>query len=249
MVKGSFFGVLHLSVGWRYENGARANIEEGPKLEDFLGCCYSNTPSDETQQAFCHHQNQNSVSTRINVNVAPSYNSNINGDIEAGENFTNPSSLIHTYHQYYNRNPAYSLLASTGHNHNQNQNINGMYHVHVPFEGASATSVSGFKSWLRQTPFSGGKAGSGDQTSHIIQTLSLTMSPSSQTVLAPPIAATLQETTDSRKRPAVEKSLAREPVNRKSIDTFGQRTSQYRGVTRYVLIHFFFDFPLNYISQ
>ncbi|XP_057977309.1 AP2-like ethylene-responsive transcription factor AIL1 [Malania oleifera] len=37
---------------------------------------------------------------------------------------------------------------------------------------------------------------------------------------------------DSRKRP-VGKSLAREPVPRKSLDTFGQRTSQYRGVTRH----------------
>ncbi|XWS16168.1 hypothetical protein CRYUN_Cryun34aG0062100 [Craigia yunnanensis] len=218
---------------WRYENGiggasASAN-EEGPKLEDFLGCCYSNSPSEEIK-AYCQtqeDQNQNSVPTRINVNAAPSYNSN--GDMEAGENFTNPSSLIQTYH--FNENPQ-SLMASD-HNLQQcdpnpnpspNQN-NSMYHV--PFE--SATSVSVFKSWLRQTPFSGGK-GSGEASNNCnFQTLSLTMSPRYQNGLAE--IAPLKEV-DSRKRP-VAKTLAREPVPHKSIDTFGQRTSQYRGVTRH----------------
>ncbi|XVF25212.1 hypothetical protein REPUB_Repub13aG0193600 [Reevesia pubescens] len=215
---------------WRYENGigGASASEEGPKLEDFLGCCYSNSQSEETK-AYCQtqeDQNQNSVPTRINVNVAPSYNSN--GDMEAGGNFTNPSSLIQTYH--YNENP--QTLLATDHNlqqcelnpnHNQN---NGIYHV--PFE--SATSVSGFKSWLRRTPFSGGKASGEASTNNCnFQTLSLTMSPSSQNGLA---AIAPLEVVDNRKRP-VGKTLAREPVSRKSIDTFGQRTSQYRGVTRH----------------
>ena len=151
--------------------------------------------------------------------------------MEGGENFTNPSSLIQTYH--YNENP--QTLMASDHNFQQcdpnpNQN-HGMYHV--PFE--SATSVSGFKSWLRQTPFSGGK-GSGEASNNCnFQTLSLTMSPSSQNRLA---AIVPLEEVDSRKRP-VGKTLAREPVPRKSIDTFGQRTSQYRGVTRYVIFWFF----------
>ncbi|XVF74330.1 hypothetical protein PTKIN_Ptkin13bG0101800 [Pterospermum kingtungense] len=219
---------------WRYENdvgGASASAsanEEGPKLEDFLGCCYSNSPSEETN-AYCQtqedHQNQNStLVTRINVNVAPSYNSN--GDMEGGENFTNPSSFIQTY----NYNP--QTLIANDHNPQQcdpNPNpsqTNGMYHV--PFE--SATSVSGFKSWLRQTPFSGGKASGHEASNHCnLQTLSLTMSPTSQTGLT---ATAPLEVVDSRKRPG-GKTLAREPVPRKSIDTFGQRTSQYRGVTRH----------------
>ncbi|XWS12140.1 hypothetical protein CRYUN_Cryun37aG0064300 [Craigia yunnanensis] len=209
---------------WRYENGIGGASEEGPKLEDFLGCCYSNSPSEETK-AYCQtqeDQDQNSVPTKINVNVAPSYNSN--GDMEAGENFANPSSLIQTYH--YN-NPE-TLMASEynfqqcDQNPNHNPN-NGMYHV--PFE--SATSVSGFKSWLRQTPFSGGKASGEASNNCNFQTLALTMSPSSQNGLAAPL-----EVVVNRKRP-VGKTLAREPVPRKSVDTFGQRTSQYRGVTRH----------------
>ena len=144
--------------------------------------------------------------------------------MEAAENFKNPS-LIQTYH--YN-NP--QTLMASDHNlqqcdpnpsHNQN---NGIYHV--PFE--SARSVSGFKSWLRQTPFSGGKASTEASNNCNFQTLSLTMSPGSQNGLA---AIAPLEVVDNRKRP-VEKALARESVPRKSIDTFSQRTSQYRGVTR-----------------
>ncbi|OMO66129.1 hypothetical protein COLO4_30759 [Corchorus olitorius] len=144
---------------WRYENGigGASASEEGPKLEDFLGCCYSNSPSEDQTKVYCQtqqeDQTQNNVSTRINVNVAPCYN----GDMENGEDFSNPSSLIQAFH--YNENTQ-TLIASDNlqqcdpnPNHNQN---NGIYHV--PFDGA--TSVSGFKSWLRQTPFSSGKNGS-----------------------------------------------------------------------------------------
>lgn len=66
---------------WRYEHAITDgnSNEEGPKLEDFLGC-YSN-------------QNQNSTTTstmsKINVNVSPSFCTNNNPEIEAGENLTN----------------------------------------------------------------------------------------------------------------------------------------------------------------
>lgn len=215
-------------VDWRYENiGGATESEDGPKLEDFLGCCYSNSPSEETKVygQTQEDSNENIVSTRINVNVAPSYNTN--GDMEGGETLTNPSSLIQTYQYNENRQ---TLMASDNlqqcdpnPNHNHNNGMN-----HVPFE--SATSVSGFKSWLRQTPFSDGKASSEASNHCNFQTLSLTMTPSSQNGTMAAIAPL--EGVDNRKRP-VGKSLAREPVPRKSIDTFGQRTSQYRGVTRY----------------
>ncbi|KAE8669905.1 AP2-like ethylene-responsive transcription factor AIL1 [Hibiscus syriacus] len=142
------------------------------------------------------YQSQNSVpcSTRINVNAAPNYSSDL---IRA-----------------YNENP--QTLMASGHHHNLQHcdpNLN-----HVPFEGA--TSVSGFKSWLRQTPFSGVK-----ETN--IQTLSLTMSPNSRNGLS---AIAPSDVVDNRKQ-HVRKTLTRESIPRKSIDTFGQRTSQYRGVT------------------
>ncbi|KAL4308104.1 hypothetical protein GQ457_01G039070 [Hibiscus cannabinus] len=168
------------SQDWRYENGiavaGASESEQGPKLEDFLGCCcYSNSPSQDT---------------KINVN----------GDMESAENFI----------------PAYpqNLMAS-GSDPNQRS---GMYHV--PFE--SATSVSRFKSWLRQTPLSGDES----NNNFNFQTLSLTMSPR-----LPAIAPL--DVVDNRKRHVGKTLTTRDSVPRKSIDTFGQRTSQYRGVTRH----------------
>ncbi|KAK8519684.1 hypothetical protein V6N13_104796 [Hibiscus sabdariffa] len=178
----SFFGSY-----WRYENGCAS--EQGPKLEDFLGCCYSNSSSQQTKGYWGIHedQNQNTLpsSTRINVN--------------------------------YNENPQTLMATDPNPNHNQRS---GTYHV--PFE--SATSVSGFKSWLRQTAISG------DETENCnFQTLSLTMTPISGNGL--PAIAPLY-VVDNRKR-HIGKTLTGESVPRKSIDTFGQRTSQYRGVTKH----------------
>lgn len=179
---------------WRYENamGASNPNEDGPKLEDFLGCCYSNSPPD--------HRHQNNVVSDINVNIAPSFNAN--GEIDAGENdLTNSSHLLQPY-DHYNETPQ-TLIPS-----------NGMY-----------------KSWLGQTLYSEGN-GNGNGNGCSFQSLSLTMSPSSSAQNGLDAISPAQ-LTDTRKRPAVSKTLAREPVPRKSIDTFGQRTSQFRGVTRY----------------
>lgn len=113
-----------------------------------------------------------------------------------------------------------------------------MYHhqEHVPFDGgagATSCSVSGFKSWLRQA--NGTSASSSGS-------LSLTMmSPSSQSdnnninsnvgVGAPISQAPPVDDGGIAKR-ASSASNNKCAVPRKSIDTFGQRTSQYRGVTR-----------------
>ncbi|GKV00811.1 hypothetical protein SLEP1_g13435 [Rubroshorea leprosula] len=190
---------------WRYENGG---TNDAPKLEDFLGCCYSNSPNDQD-----HHQNQpNIVCSRINVNVPPSFNSNV--EMEPGENFPNPSLIIQSYDY---GEPPQTLIA--GPDHNQN--------MYLGYD-QSASSVSGFRSWLRQTPFSGEKPAD-ERNDGRFQSLSLTMSQSSQNGMA--VAAPLQGD-DTRKR-SVGKSQTKDPVPRKSIDTFGQRTSQYRGVTRH----------------
>lgn len=71
-----------------------------------------------------------------------------------------------------------------------------------------------------------------------LQSLSLSMSPGSQSscVTAPrQFSPTGAECVvmDSKKR-GPTKLGQKQPVHRKSIDTFGQRTSQYRGVTRFV---------------
>lgn len=197
-------------VEWRYDNaiGGGNSSEEGPKLEDFLGC-YSNSPLAENkvfcQQSTQHdqHQNQHHNMSKINVNVAPTNFSTTNHpEIETGENnnLTTPSSLIQSFHAY-NDNP-HALIPN-----------NGMY-----------------KSWLAQThQFSDAKPSS-EANGCSYQSLSLTMSPTVQNGVGA-ISPVQQVDDDTRKR-SLAKSQAREPVPRKSIDTFGQRTSQYRGVTR-----------------
>ncbi|WVY90267.1 hypothetical protein V8G54_035781 [Vigna mungo] len=71
-----------------------------------------------------------------------------------------------------------------------------------------------------------------------LQSLSLSMSPGSQSscVTVPTqISSSRTESVagDAKKRGSA-KLGQKQPVHRKSIDTFGQRTSQYRGVTRLV---------------
>ncbi|KAK8964571.1 AP2-like ethylene-responsive transcription factor ANT [Platanthera guangdongensis] len=69
-----------------------------------------------------------------------------------------------------------------------------------------------------------------------LKPLSLSMSPGSQSscVTAPQQQQIAEHLTlDSSKKRANGKASEKLPVHRKSIDTFGQRTSQYRGVTRH----------------
>ncbi|XP_009763770.1 AP2-like ethylene-responsive transcription factor AIL1 isoform X1 [Nicotiana tabacum] len=169
---------------WRYENHEMTSAtnpgEEGPKLEDFLGCCCSNSPPDNEQQI-----------ADINVNIPPTINPS---DHEQQFQVMIPNGQFQSSNEFAN--------STTG----------SVYHL--PFDGA--TSVSGFKSWLRQSVAAAPLISSAEENStNNCQTLSLAAAP--------------------KKRPVAVKNVtgSREPVPRKSIDTFGQRTSQYRGVTRH----------------
>ena len=77
------------SEDWIYETEIRAAAaadlsREAPKLEDFLGCCYSNSSDDN----------------RVNINVPPSFNST--GEIER-----DPPQQIHPY-PYHHHHHQYS---------------------------------------------------------------------------------------------------------------------------------------------
>ncbi|PON88912.1 AP2/ERF transcription factor [Trema orientale] len=198
---------------WRYEN---PNEEEGPKLEDFLGCCYSSShhqAPDETKVYFHnqdHEQNPETIS-EINVNLAPSFNPNSTNGVEleiesssARENHhpTNPSSLIQSYGHY-------------------NSDSSGMYKSWTLGQTLPYNDVSD-----KSSSSEANGAGCG------FQTLSLTMSPSSQNGVGAISSLQVAAADGGRKRSG-GKSLVKEPVPRKSLDTFGQRTSQYRGVTRH----------------
>lgn len=153
----------------------------------------------------CYSNSSPNEPGEINVNVAPSFS-----DDHKTENFTNHSA----FYQPYN----YGILSGAA------ANPDGAYQA--AFSGG-ATPVSGFKSWLQQTEKPAAE-GSGHSE---FQALSLTVKPSSQLDVA--AALPLQAVADGKKRAVAKCSAVKEAVPRKSIDTFGQRTSQYRGVTRY----------------
>lgn len=75
-----------------------------------------------------------------------------------------------------------------------------------------------------------------------LQSLSLTMSPGSQSSCVTASQQLTHTMTDSvtleTKKRGPEKVDQKQTVHRKSIDTFGQRTSQYRGVTRFRFSYF-----------
>ncbi|XP_042496553.1 AP2-like ethylene-responsive transcription factor AIL1 isoform X2 [Macadamia integrifolia] len=204
-----FSSLVLVLLDWRYANSmatATNPDREGPKLEDFLGG-YSNSTQENNNVYFPQREENLNNGCGINMNVPPTYNTN--GE---REDFSNPSALIPSFHYHDN---SQALIPSVP--------------LHVPLE--NATSISGFKSWLRQTPFSGDKPSS-EANNHNFESLSLSVSPGSESGTAIAAGPSSSGGSESRKRP-ISKALTREPVPRKSIDTFGQRTSQYRGVTRH----------------
>ncbi|KAH1244546.1 AP2-like ethylene-responsive transcription factor ANT [Glycine soja] len=81
--------------------------------------------------------------------------------------------------------------------------------------------------WNERSGVSVGTVGCGE-----LQSLSLSMSPGSQSSCVTAPSGTDSVAVDAKKR-GHAKLGQKQPVHRKSIDTFGQRTSQYRGVTRH----------------
>ncbi|KAG6490362.1 AP2-like ethylene-responsive transcription factor AIL1 isoform X1 [Zingiber officinale] len=122
---------------------------------------------------------------------------------------------------------------------------NGMYQG-GQIEGAMAEEDDGLpslKNWVAGsfseevgmgTSSVNGAAGFGE-----LQSLSLSMSPGSQSSCVTAPTLPVSSATDqcmafgTNKKLRSVKGSQKQPVHRKSIDTFGQRTSQYRGVTRH----------------
>ncbi|KAL2489131.1 AP2-like ethylene-responsive transcription factor ANT [Forsythia ovata] len=97
----------------------------------------------------------------------------------------------------------------------------------------SDDEVSCFKTWVEQqvhTSMVGGGA--------MVESLSLSMSPGSQSSCVSTASRQISPTEteclamENRKR-GPQKGALKQKVRRKAIDSFGQRTSQYRGVTRH----------------
>ncbi|CAN6542002.1 unnamed protein product [Malus baccata var. baccata] len=107
-------------------------------------------------------------------------------------------------------------------------------------------SIAEMKSWvsrnnsMHQNNMAAGCMGENGGLSYgDLQCLSLSMSPGSQSScvtssqqISPTVTTDCATLVDTKKR-GLEKVDQKQIVHRKSLDTFGQRTSQYRGVTRH----------------
>ncbi|ERN11230.1 hypothetical protein AMTR_s00024p00227390 [Amborella trichopoda] len=221
------------------------NVErENPKLEDFLGATAHPPPFDPVYYQRGHHQaldfDRDHPSTAgINVNI-PSFlqSSTSSRERESEEAQALTSSLIRRFDQPETFIPSH---LQNPHLYNMAlENAGSMSHAI-----GSGPGISGLKSWLRQNPIAPSdkrlvhdgseKAGQIVASNGDFQALSLSMSSGSQStsVSLPQSAAIVCVPSDNARKRGHGKALTKEPVPRKSIETFGQRTSQYRGVTRH----------------
>ncbi|KAG1342649.1 AP2-like ethylene-responsive transcription factor AIL7 [Cocos nucifera] len=212
---------------------ASSNREgKGPKLEDFLGG-YSENASEENQSQqpisnFHDMYYQSSGGPGINVNMPPSFS-----PVEGGakEDIRNSCRFFQTCHQSnhsFQEIPTLkpqSLVPNA--DPNPNPGPNSMYGGGMD----GSTSISGIKSWLRQNQYVPGKQ-LAESSECNFQSLTLSMSPVMQSGSSEMVPVGSSAAADGMKYPNA-KSTTREPIPRKSIETFGQRTSQYRGVTRW----------------
>ncbi|KAI3512505.1 hypothetical protein L1887_19821 [Cichorium endivia] len=236
-------------VGWRFQNGDDGS-GGGPKLEDFLGGgCYPITAKED--------EGGGGVGG-INVNISPNshyhdYHHRDDDIVEsrdAGDCYfstpppptpqppSSPPCLFYYGYPYYT-----TTTSTTNQNPQQNYLIPTTTNGIVPYDGA-ITPISEFKSWLRQPsipqppppqpPSLSPDCDDQHVNNNYQECLSLAVTQPNSIIPMPPNLPAA----DNRKRGVVQtksssKSIKGDSVPRKSIDSFGQRTSRYRGVTRH----------------
>ncbi|KAJ8541218.1 hypothetical protein K7X08_002034 [Anisodus acutangulus] len=152
---------------------------------------------------------------------------------------------VHSHHPYYSPMHCHgmyqeSLLEETKPTQISNcDELKSWGHYAEQHQHAIDQHINANCSMVATAPGGGGTSGSSGGTvggCNDLQSLSLSMNPGSQSSCVTPrqISPTGIEIVaiESTKRGS-GKVAQKQPVHRKSIDTFGQRTSQYRGVTRH----------------
>ncbi|KAG1334278.1 AP2-like ethylene-responsive transcription factor AIL1 [Cocos nucifera] len=223
-------GSYETSMATTFTNKSANEEREGPKLEDLLGGYSENTneenQSHESISSFHNFYYHNRPSPRININMPPSFS---NGNKEREEEIQNSYKLFQSFHrsqqsfeETQNLNPQFLMP-------NHNPITNSMYNVGLD----GATSISGFKSRLRQNLSAPTEKQMAETTECNSQSLTLSMSPSVPFGANEIIPAVSSHFYGNRRNSPVVKPMNQEPIPRKSHETCGQRTSQYRGVTRH----------------
>ncbi|OMO50908.1 hypothetical protein CCACVL1_30150 [Corchorus capsularis] len=214
-----------------------------PKLEDFLGGATMET-----------HQYGSQERETMALSLDSMYYHHQNADQETNRQHSldllqEPFSQTHPF---YSGLACQTLYPSTLEEETKDAQLSADCNSQIPQIGEEAMPC--FKNWVArhysthsslEQPMTGGMEDDGAAASGSVgtmgcgdlQSLSLSMSPGSQSscVTAPrqiSPSATECVAIETKKRGA-GKVGQKQPVHRKSIDTFGQRTSQYRGVTRH----------------
>jgi len=237
--------------------GRHNNVDqEGPKLEDFLsgaslGGHYNDARTDSI------YGNADAFDDKMMVtglrDVVPNC---LNGfDVTDSELSSGSKKTDQNQDPARNINPIQNSLVQDSYDENSNDQY--MFQdcsLQLP-QNSGANNMIGLsmiKTWLRSqpcpdnkmnaatnstTPTSAKDQSLGNLTN--IQSLSLSMSPGSQSSSPLALPAQYQNTnadsssSESKKRSLEKQGIIVEVTPRKSIDTFGQRTSIYRGVTRH----------------
>ncbi|XP_020600239.1 AP2-like ethylene-responsive transcription factor ANT [Phalaenopsis equestris] len=207
-----------------------------PKLEDFLG----GGPNIGT-----HHQFGNTEREAMALSLDSMYyhhhNQEPKGNREQNHSLEFLQQPFRQQSSYFQPLQEGICTALTGHD---------MYPAPLEEEHMGDHGFPSLKNWVARNyngginVMGGNEAGMGSGSVAAIgygdlHSLSLSMSPGSQSscVTAPQhiscVGASDCMALDVSKKRMAGKGVQKQPVHRKSIDTFGQRTSQYRGVTRH----------------
>ncbi|KAK1405626.1 AP2-like ethylene-responsive transcription factor AIL1 [Heracleum sosnowskyi] len=129
--------------------------------------------------------------------------------------------------QYFSGMPCYEMYQTSAIQENVVSQTDDLFSGN--FKGQETDNSTMIHDHGSNAPVSGSveSVGHGD-----LQCLSLSMSPGSQSSSFTPSGAHCLAI-ETKKRGGSGKISTKQPSHRKSIDTFGQRTSQYRGVTRH----------------
>ncbi|KAK7330926.1 hypothetical protein VNO77_25132 [Canavalia gladiata] len=240
---GSLYGMEALSRSQAQAMGTTST----PKLENFLGGEAMGTPHYEC-----------SVAETMPLSLDTVFYNQASRRDQNNQNYQNHIQHINTQQQQQQELHAQQHLSyySTLRNHDvmlegSKQSQTSDTNVQVPNLGEDG--VPGLKNWVVRNltnshaqdskmivpvEENGGESGSiGSMPYGDLQSLSLSMSPSSQSSCVTSSQRASPAVIDSvamdTKKRGPEKVDQKQIVHRKSIDTFGQRTSQYRGVTRH----------------
>lgn len=222
-----------------------------PKLENFLGSETMGTS---------HYACTSTPTETMPLSLDSMFSNNNNNNNQSFQNQIQQQQQLQELHNqqmsYYSTLRNHDMMLE-GSNSKQSQNSDNNLNVPnswIVRNFAATSHANESKMIVPVVEENEGETGSiGSMPYGDLHSLSLSMSPSSQSSCVTSSQRTSPAVIDNSvaldtKKRGLEKFEQKQIVHRKSIDTFGQRTSQYRGVTRLVLFSSFLVFCLFYFS-